>query len=328
MSGIHRGGITVTRGEDVLESRHFHLKELAAGVYAAIIVPGTGAWGNAGIVDLGGAALVFDTFLTPAPARELRAAAETLTGSPVRYVVNSHYHMDHTYGNAEFPGALVVATETTRDLIAERGGELLENARAHPEFLEEFEAAMRAEPDPARRSDKALELGEWRALDAAVAELSLRLPDVTFGGRMVFHGSRRSAELLTYGGGHTPSDAFLYLPAERIAFMGDLVPVATHPSFFGDADEWLRILERVEQLDIQTLVPGHGAIGSLADCVATRQYISDLQMLAEDVAGRAGGSEDDAAALPTPFAYTDWAAPSVFPENMRFLYRRAAKASE
>lgn len=310
------------------DSRYFHLRELADGVYAAIVVPGTGAWGNAGIVDLGGAALVFDTFLTPGPARELRAAAETLTGSPVRYVVNSHYHMDHTFGNAAFPDALILATATTRDLIAERGGKLLDEVRASPAVLDEFEAEMRAEPDPARRADKAQELGEWRALDAAVAEMTLRLPDITFTERLAFHGSQRRAELLSFGGGHTPSDAFLYLPAERIAFMGDLVPVCNHPSFAGDANEWLRILERVEQLDIQTLVPGHGPTGTLADCATTRQYIAELQALAEDVALRAGGSEDDAAALPIPIAYADWAAPSVFPANMRFLYKHVQMPSE
>ena len=313
---------------NVPESRHFRLKELADGIYAAVIVPGTGAWGNAGIVDLGGAALVFDTFLTPAPARELRAAAETLTGSPVRYVVNSHYHMDHTFGNAEFPDALIVATETTRDLIAERGRKLLEQVQANPDYLDELEAELRAEPDAARRADKALELGEWRALDGSIAEMTLRLPDITFAERMVFHGSRRRAELLTYGGGHTPSDAFLYLPADRIAFMGDLVPVSTHPSFAGDANEWRRTLERVEQLDIQTLVPGHGPIGTAADATSTRQYIADLQALAEDVAVRAGGSEDDAAALPIPYEYTDWEAPSVFPANMRFLYKHVPTPSE
>ena len=315
----------------VPESRYFRLERLTDGIFAAIVVRGTGAWGNAGIVHLGDATLVFDTFVTPAPARELRAAAETLTGAPVRYVVNSHYHMDHTYGNAEFPDAVVIATATTRDLIAQRGGSLLERVQAdtHPEpgFLSQFEVAMRAEPDEARRADMAMELSEWRALHGAAPHMTLRLPDVTLAERLVLHGSRRSAELLSYGGGHTPSDAFLYLPAERIAFMGDLVPVRTHPFFAGDAAEWLRILERVEQLDIATLVPGHGQVGTLADCATTRRYIGELRALAEALA-RAGGTADDAAAVPVPPAYANWDAPSAYPDNMRFLYRQAATASE
>jgi glyoxylase-like metal-dependent hydrolase (beta-lactamase superfamily II) len=313
------------------ESRYFRLEQLADGIFAAIVVPGTGAWGNAGIVHLGDAALVFDTFLTLAPARELRAAAEALTGAPVRYVVNSHYHMDHTYGNTEFPDAVVIATATTRDLIAQRSGGLLERVQAdtHPEsgFLSQFEVAMRAEPDDARRADMAMELSEWRILHGAAPHMTLRLPDVTFAERLVLHGSQRRAELLSYGGGHTPSDAFLYLPGERIAFMGDLVPVRTHPSFAGDAAEWLRILERVEQLDIATLVPGHGQVGSLADCTTTRRYIGELWALASAVA-RAGGTADEAAAVPVPAAYASWAAPTAYPETMRFLYRQSATASE
>src|SRR5690242_20443520 len=92
-------------------SKYFRLEHVAEGVYAAITVPGTGAWGNAGIVDLGDATLVVDTFLTPAAARDLRSAAEALTGHRVAYVVNTHYHMDHIHGNQVFTDALVIVTE-------------------------------------------------------------------------------------------------------------------------------------------------------------------------------------------------------------------------
>ena len=64
-------------------SSRFHLERIGEGVWAAIVERGTGAWGNAGIVALGNGTLVFDTFLTPAAARDLRAAAELLTGQPV-----------------------------------------------------------------------------------------------------------------------------------------------------------------------------------------------------------------------------------------------------
>jgi glyoxylase-like metal-dependent hydrolase (beta-lactamase superfamily II) len=112
-----------------------------------------------------------------------------------------------------------------------------------------------------------------------------------------------------------------------MAFMGDLVPVRTHPSFAGDPDEWLRILARIEQLDIQTLVPGHGPVGTLTDCATTRQYIAELKILAEDVLRR-GGTADDAVALPIPSSYAGWDAPTVFPDNMRFLYQHAQRTSE
>jgi glyoxylase-like metal-dependent hydrolase (beta-lactamase superfamily II) len=306
-------------------SPYFSLQQLAAGIYAAIIVPGMGAWGNAGIVDLGDGALVFDTFLTPQAARALRAAAEQVTGAPIRYVVNSHYHLDHVQGNQVFSDALIVATELTRDTITLRNAAVIAEAANLPQEVEELEALLRAETDERLQADRALELGEYRALSAARTELELRLPTLTFTEHIVFHGAHRRAELLSYGGGHTVSDTFLYLPGERIAFMGDLVPVQTHPSFFGDADTWLRILERIMRLDVQWLVPGHGAVGTLADCEQARQYIVDLQALAREVAAR-GGEDEEAAAQPIPTAYATWAAPTTFAANMRYFSRRLSQA--
>src|SRR6185312_4271624 len=123
-------------------SPYFHLELLSEGVWAAIVERGTGAWGNAGIVALGDGTLVFDTFLTPAAARDLRAAAELLTGQPVTYVVNSHYHMDHIHGNAVFDDAHIIATEKTRERIASRGAELLALAFGLPEYLTDLDAQI------------------------------------------------------------------------------------------------------------------------------------------------------------------------------------------
>jgi len=84
------------------DSKHFRLQQLAEGVYAAIHREGGGAIGNAGIVDLGDRTLVYDTFIAPQPAEDLRAAAEALTGRPVDTVINSHWHSDHMWGNQVF----------------------------------------------------------------------------------------------------------------------------------------------------------------------------------------------------------------------------------
>jgi cyclase len=92
---------------DLPTSRHFQLEQLAEGVYAAIALAGGGSGSNAGMIDLGDRTLVFDTFLTPQAADELRAAAEHLLGRPVAYVINSHWHCDHIQGNQAFGGETV-----------------------------------------------------------------------------------------------------------------------------------------------------------------------------------------------------------------------------
>ena len=70
-------------------SKHFRLKQLVDGVYAAIHTDGGGAFGNAGIIDLGDRTLIYDTFFTPQAAEDLRTAAEALTGHPIDIVINS-----------------------------------------------------------------------------------------------------------------------------------------------------------------------------------------------------------------------------------------------
>src|SRR5690242_19894952 len=87
----------------LVSSKHFHLEELAEGVYAAIATIDGGAVCNAGIIDLGDQLVIFDTFLTPQAATDLRAAAERLVGRAVTLVINSHWHGDHVQGNMSFP---------------------------------------------------------------------------------------------------------------------------------------------------------------------------------------------------------------------------------
>ncbi|KZS43262.1 hypothetical protein AWU65_01185 [Paenibacillus glucanolyticus] len=95
-------------------SKHFVLNDVAEGVFAVISVPGTGSLGNAAIIDLGDSTLVVDTFTTIEAAEDLQAAAEFLTGRTASYVINTHWHSDHTFGNQVFAStAQIISTSTT-----------------------------------------------------------------------------------------------------------------------------------------------------------------------------------------------------------------------
>ena len=80
-------------------SRHFTLHEIGEGVYAVINSVGSWLHTNSGIIDLGGSSLVFDTGTAPQAAHDLKEAAVALTGNTPTYVVNSHWHDDHYWGN-------------------------------------------------------------------------------------------------------------------------------------------------------------------------------------------------------------------------------------
>lgn len=310
-------------------STHFDIKVLAEGVYAAIARENTGAASNAGFVDLGQRTLVFDTFLTPPAAAELLAAAIQLTGRPPAYVINSHYHGDHVRGNQVFgPEAIIIATHRTHELMATVGTEQLAWLKANgPAMYEDKKKQLAAEQDERKRREIEAELAYFRPLIESLPAVSLRLPQQTFEGRLVFRGSRRTAELITYGGGHTESDAILYLPDDRLAFLGDLLFVGSHPLLRqGDPDEWLRILGEIAQLDAGTFVGGHGPLGTIEDVRLIERYIPALQALAAEVVA-AGGSSDDAAAqpIPEPFAHLRDVM-FTFSSNMRFLHQRARQA--
>lgn len=302
-------------------SPYFRLEVLADGAWLAIAKPGSGAFGNAGIVDLGGATLVFDTMFTPAAARELKSAAEALTGRAPRYVVNSHFHVDHVNGNASFPEAVVIATAKTAPLIAEHSGELLTIMRERGmELAAQAKAETTAIADPAIRHDREVEDADYAALICQAHETEIRLPDVLFDSRLTITGATRTAELITWGGGHTPSDAVLSLPSARILFTGDLIFYRHHPSInYGDAREWLRILDEMEKLEIMTLTPGHGEVATHAAIAEQRKYLETTLSLAQE-AVMAGKSADEAAMTPIPEQYHDYGFAGGFAHLMRALH--------
>jgi cyclase len=303
------------------QSRCFTLERIGDGVYAAIATAGQGAMGNAGIVDIGGATLVFDTMLSLAAARDLRSAAEQLTGQRVRYVVNSHHHLDHTQGNQVFDDATIVGTPRIADLITQATDPLLGLMREQGMALDaQARAEAAAVNDPAIRQDMLEQDDDFLALLKEAHVARSRPPDVRFESRLTLHGATRHAELITWGGGHTPSDVVLYLPQARVLYSGDLISHQTHPSISaGDPLEWLRILGEMEQLDFETLAPGHGPVTNRAAIATERAYLETVLELAQ-AALAADKSADEAAATPIPNAYRDWGFPSGFQHTMRAVY--------
>jgi len=206
---------------------HFRLEQIATGVYAAISRTGGAAHSNAGIIDLGDRTLIFDTLGTPKAAEELRVAAEHLTGQPATYVVNSHVDHDHWLGNQVFASdVIIISTCKTRERMVTKGTEHIRRCRENPAILEEqiraVEERLQSETDERWRVSLAGRAAGLRNELEALPTLTLRFPDQTFEEKVVFHGTHKTVELLTWGGGHSSSDSFLLLPAERIAFMGDL----------------------------------------------------------------------------------------------------------
>jgi glyoxylase-like metal-dependent hydrolase (beta-lactamase superfamily II) len=308
-------------------SAHFQLHQLADGVFAAIHREDGAAQSNAGIIDLGDQVLIFDSFIAPAAAADLREAVAALSSRPVSALINSHYHNDHIWGNQAFPSDIpIISTIKTRELIVTLGADEHRWFAAHSqERLDALAAQLDQEKDEASRRLTSYSITYYRTILETLPELQIRLPNVTFVDQLDFHGPHRVAHLICYGGGHTPSDSILYLPEERIIFMADMLFTGTHTYLpDGDPDEMRRTLSRIMQLPAETLVPGHGRLGNASDVEKMIRYIDRLETLVDEGIRR-GMTDDDLAHLPIPDEYRNWVFPAFFSSNLRFLYELRTK---
>lgn len=306
-----------------IDSPHFTLDRLTDGVWAALHRPGGDATGNAGIVDLGDATLVFDAFLTPRAGRDLAAAARELTGRDAAYVIASHYHNDHVRGASAFGGATLVASSATRDLLDTLGREELELDRTNAAVRVDRLRRVLADGAPADREYAEFFLPYWEAILASLPEAAVRLPDLAFDQRLTFHGTARTAVLERVGPAHTPDDSVLLLPDDRIAFVSDLLFVGCHPFLpDGDPDAWIRVLQAADAWGADRVVPGHGRVGTPADVDLQLAYLLGLQ---REAARRveAGEPIDPDAPPSAPEAFGGWFFERPFyASNLAFLMER------
>ena len=250
---------------NLFHSRNFRLEQLSDGVYAGIHSDGGWAISNAGIIDLGDRTIVFDTFMTPAAAKDLRQAAESFTGRLVHSVINSHYHNDHIWGNQVFsPDVDIISTSRTRELIVKEGPLEVQgfHESARP-ALKALEAQLKIETDEVKRNHLRSGIDYFRGILGTLPVLQIRLPNLTFTGNMTFEGTKRSATLITFEGGHCGSDTILHLPEDGIVFMADLLllmgirtwqmVIQTKPSIFWDRSRswgrrhWFLVMVRLDK---------------------------------------------------------------------------------
>lgn len=295
---------------------NFCIETLAEGVYAAIASPTGAAGSNSGIINLGDETIVFDTTATISAARELLSAARELTGRTPTYVINSHSHPDHVHGNVVFSEtAVLVSSATTRNEICRDGIQLMTNM--HNDLTTQMNSFR-------EQIAAGVEEGTRTELEAAIAFFDgiiqgyptpedLRTPTLTYDNKLEFHGSKRSAKLLTYGGAHSACDAVLWLPEDKILFAGDVVgnPVLC----LGQPGNWWNVLEKLESLCADRVIPGHGQVWSKNEGFeATRRHLHLMFEFARQ-AMESGNPADYAENVTIPDGQSEY----WFRKDLRFL---------
>ncbi len=308
-------------------SKHFKVESMSEGVYAIIHSPGGYAICNAGIVNLGEETLVFDTFLAPGAALDLLKIAVELTGNPVKYVINSHYHNDHIRGNQVFkPSATIISTAVTRELMAENEPkEILQEQEYAPQRLTQLKQEYDTETDEKTKKSLLMWIGYFEAMVESHAILKTTLPDVTFSKSLSIHGSQREAQLFTFDLGHTASDLILYLPAEKIVFAGDLLFIGMHPYLAdGNTTHLIQDLMQLKTFDIEKVLPGHGEVGISQDIDLMIKYVNQMNSLVERLAAQNVSSEElEQVHIPEPF--DSWEFSNFFRLNLKFMFNSYAR---
>lgn len=305
-------------------SRHFRLEKLGPGTFAAIATSTGFGLCNAGIVDLGGRTVVFDSMLTPTAGADLARAAERCTGRKPDWVVNSHWHGDHIWGNASFEGAHIVSSRRVREIVLQKSRAQFEDNRR--EFLQEL-VSMGRPGSPIAVVDRPRVRAWFRGVLGVPRNFRIVPPAVTFDREIVLEGSRRSLRVMTYGGGHSPSDVFGYLPDEKILFAGDLTMVGLHPSVSdGQPEAWAQILSRIRRLPVACVVPGHGPTADKRALEFEERYLHDLIQLTHR-AVRRELSLDEARQMPIPARYRTLRFGFMFPDNVGRAYQLSASRS-
>jgi len=238
----------------------YQLQKVGNGVWAAIVNDAGLAGGNAGFVIGDGGVAVIDTFQDPKPAQALLADIRKLTQLPIRFVVNTHYHLDHVNGNDVFAaaGATIVAHRNVRAWMRTENIKML---------------------DPPVTPEK----------KARVA--SLTLPTLVHDSHVdLYLGSRRIN--VRYYPGHTGGDSVVWVPDARVVFCGDMLWKDHVPNLIdASTGAWVESLDAMQKDYGQaTWIPGHGGVASAQDLQTFRTYLADLRanVRRERAAGKSG----------------------------------------
>jgi cyclase len=243
---------------------------LADGVYE--IQHRDGGGGNTTVIIGDRQVLVVDTCFLPSAAREDIAQIRQWTDRPVTFVLNTHFHNDHNFGNRiymdAFPAITIIAqVETKKEMDRFGPGSLQREEKdsyGNQQALHKMlETGILPDGRPLSEDDKKEVHAELARLPKVIEELrnvQFQSATLTFERGFSIDLGNREVQLKFLGRGNTPGDAIAYLPKEKILVAGDLVDLPLPNVYDGYPSEWIQTLDSLAQMDAKTIVPGHGPV--------------------------------------------------------------------
>lgn len=292
------------------------LHELGNALYAYLQPDGGWGLSNAGLICDGDQSLLVDTLFDRRLTERMLDAMRRATRSAARIdtLVNTHANGDHCYGNqlvGGAGGARIIASERTASEMSE---------------LPPSAFAALAEQAPNMGAVGEFFLDCFGQFD--FTGLELVLPDHTFSGELTLSVGSREVRLIEVGPAHTRGDTLVHLPGERILFSGDILFHGAHPiAWAGPVSNWIAACDRILEMDLELIVPGHGPLAEPAAVAELKAYFEYLYAQAGALHAK-GATPVEAARELALDRWADWGEGERLAVNLATIFRELEGASE
>jgi cyclase len=284
------------------------LHDIGNGSYAYLQPDGGWGWSNAGLITDGDEALLVDTLFDLKLTREMLDAMRDATpqANDIGTLINTHSNGDHTFGNQLVEGAEIIASAACAAEMKERG----------PEELAQI---MREAPSLGEGGKFLLEAMGPTKFD--FNDIVYTIPTRTFDKSLTLTLGDKTIEVLNVGPAHTGGDTLVYIPEDRTVFTGDILFNEGHPILWaGPIANWVSACDLMLGWDLETVVPGHGAITDKSSIRNLKEHLIYI-----DVEARkrydAGMGVEEAALDIVMDAYDQWSDPERIVINVMSLFR-------
>jgi cyclase len=250
---------------------------------------------NAGIIIGKDGIVVVDTLISAKEAKRFIRDIRSISRKPIRYVVNTHYHLDHVFGNSEFVklGAVVISQENAKKAMEKSASETLRH------------------------------IGEYGLTPNDMKGTTPAYPVLSYGDRMTLNIGEQ-IELIHARHSHTDGDTLVYLPGKKVLFTGDILFTDYHPFLAeGNIEEWAKELDDIKSMDVEKIIPGHGPLSGKKDLEDMKVYILMFDQKAKELASQSDDVKKIATAIQSALPQRHEGAWLIGPNiQMKYLKKR------
>lgn len=261
----------------------FTIEKVADGVFAALAKPQILINSNAAIFVNSDHVVVLDAHSKPSAAASLiNQITREITTKPVRYLINSHFHWDHTQGDSAYkaknPNVTIVASETTKQLMTQLGRDRAkESVDGVPKMIDDVQAQISKAKTPADRAYWQEQIRQLNGYRTEMKNYTPDLPTFSFAKSHILKDSAGDLHLEFHGRAHTAGDIVVFSPQKRVVASGDMISGFLPNMADGYPSEWPGTITSVEKLGFGQTITGHGPVQHNRVRIGQlRNYIEEL----------------------------------------------------